>query len=64
MSRKQFSLKPGQKRLRPYAAAMPSGLAAMFLPALLEHRIKVVIPSRMLIAYVLFLYGAIYLGEV
>ena len=40
------------------------GLAAMFLPALLEHRIKVVIPSRMLIAYVLFLYGAIYLGEV
>ncbi len=40
------------------------GPAAMYMPALLEHRIKVVIPSRMLIAYVLFLYGAIYLGEV
>lgn len=40
------------------------GIAAMFLPALLEHRINISIPSKMLIAYVLFLYGAIYLGEV
>lgn len=40
------------------------GIAAMFLPAFLEHKINIEIPSKMLIAYVLFLYGAIYLGEV
>ena len=40
------------------------GITAMFLPAFLEHKINIEIPSKMLIAYVLFLYGAIYLGEV
>ncbi len=40
------------------------GIAAMFLPALIEHRIKLIIPSRMMIVYALFLYCAIYLGEV
>ena len=40
------------------------GILAMFLPSMLEHRIKIIIPSRMMIMYALFLYGAIYLGEV
>ncbi len=40
------------------------GILAMFLPGLLEHRINVAIPSRMMVMYALFLYGAIYLGEV
>ncbi len=40
------------------------GIFAMLLPGLLEHRIHLVIPSKMVILYALFLYGAIYLGEV
>jgi hypothetical protein len=40
------------------------GVAAMLLPGLIEHRIKVIIPSRMIIMYTLFLFAAIYLGEV
>ncbi len=40
------------------------GLFAMFLPAMLKKRIHLVIPSYMMILYTLFLYGAIYLGEV
>lgn len=40
------------------------GIFAMMLPGLLEHRIHLAIPSKMLILYALFLYGAIYLGEV
>ncbi len=39
------------------------GIFALFLPGLLEHRINLIIPSRMMIAYALFLYAAIYLGE-
>ena len=39
------------------------GIFALFLPGLLEHKINIIIPSRMMIAYALFLYAAIYLGE-
>lgn len=39
------------------------GILALFLPGLLEHKINIIIPSRMMIAYALFLYAAIYLGE-
>jgi len=40
------------------------GIFAMFLPSILKHRWRVAIPSKMIIAYALFLYCAIYLGEV
>lgn len=40
------------------------GIAAMMLPGLIEHRLRLKIPSKMMIVYVLFLFGAIYLGEI
>ena len=40
------------------------GVVAMLLPGMLEHRLKIEIPSNMLILYTIFLYFAIYLGEV
>lgn len=40
------------------------GVVAMILPSKLEHKLNVKIPSNMLILYALFLYCAIYLGEV
>lgn len=40
------------------------GIVAICLPAVLEKRHNFVIPSNMMILYVLFLYGAIFLGEV
>lgn len=40
------------------------GILAMLLPGFIEHKIKLIIPSRMLIMYSLFLFAAIYLGEV
>lgn len=40
------------------------GVVAMFLPGLLTKRLRVEIPSGMMILYVIFLYCAIYLGEV
>ena len=40
------------------------GIIAMFLPGMLKKRIRLEIPSYMMILYTLFLYGAIYLGEV
>ena len=40
------------------------GAAAMLLPSFLIHRINLKIPSFMLIMYAVFLYCAIYLGEV
>ena len=36
----------------------------MLLPGMLEHKLKIEIPSNMLILYTIFLYSAIYLGEV
>ncbi len=40
------------------------GVFAMFLPGIVEKKIKLEIPSTMLLLYTLFLYCAIYLGEV
>lgn len=40
------------------------GLFAMTLPGLLSHRFQIEIPSNMLVLYAIFLYGAIFLGEV
>jgi hypothetical protein len=40
------------------------GLAVMFLPTLLERKWSIGIPSYMCIIYYIFLYCAIYLGEV
>lgn len=40
------------------------GIAAMGLPSILERRLGLIIPSRMIVLYVIFLYCAIYLGEV
>ena len=39
------------------------GILAMFLPGFLSKKIKIEIPSKMIGAYALFLYCAIYLGE-
>jgi len=41
-----------------------SGVFAMMLPGMLKKRINLEIPSNMLILYAIFLYCAIYLGEV
>ncbi|MCL2057622.1 MAG: hypothetical protein FWH01_00990 [Oscillospiraceae bacterium] len=40
------------------------GAVAMLLPGFLIHRVNLNIPSYMIIAYAVFLYCAIYLGEV
>lgn len=40
------------------------GIGAIILPAVLQKRHNFVIPSNMMILYTLFLYGAIFLGEV
>ena len=40
------------------------GVFAMLLPGILMHRIRINIPSNMIIVYAVFLYCAIYLGEV
>ncbi len=40
------------------------GMAVMFLPNLLEKRLRITIPNASHIAFVVFLYCAIYLGEV
>lgn len=40
------------------------GIFAMFLPNIAKKNMKLEIPSRMIIAYVVFLYCAIFLGEV
>ncbi|MEG0177902.1 hypothetical protein [Anaerorhabdus sp.] len=40
------------------------GIVAMVLPSIFEKQFKVIIPSYMLVLYVIFLYCAIFLGEV
>lgn len=40
------------------------GVAAMFLPSILTHKFNLIIPSYMMVLYTVFLYCAIYLGEV
>ncbi len=40
------------------------GIVIMFLPSMLERKLKINVPSFMHIVFVIFLYAAIYLGEV
>lgn len=40
------------------------GLVVFFLPSFMEHKLKIVVPNNMYIMFVIFLYCAIYLGEV
>ena len=40
------------------------GMFALMLPSLIARRLKIVIPSAMIAAYAIFLYCAVYLGEV
>lgn len=40
------------------------GVIAFFLPNIISKKTKIVIPSNMHIVYILFLYGAVFLGEV
>ena len=40
------------------------GLLAMFVPSILSKKFKIIIPSNMYIVYILFLWGAVFLGEV
>jgi len=40
------------------------GIIVMFLPSLVERRLHIAVPGRMYIFYVIFLYAAIFLGEV
>lgn len=40
------------------------GLVVMFLPALLEKRLRITVPNYIYVMYFIFLYCAIYLGEV
>lgn len=40
------------------------GIVALFLPSMLEKRFGLVIPSKMIVVYAVFLYCSIYLGEV
>lgn len=40
------------------------GIAAIILPAMISKKKNFIIPSNMYLVYVLFLYGAIFLGEV
>ena len=40
------------------------GIIAFFLPNMLSKKLKIVIPTNMYIVYVLFLWGAVFLGEV
>ena len=40
------------------------GVFAMLLPGMLRKRMDIIIPSNMLVLYTIFLYCAIYLGEV
>lgn len=40
------------------------GLIVILLPGLIEHKIRIEIPSKMMIVYILFIYAATFLGEV
>jgi len=41
-----------------------AGTLALLLPSFIAHRLKIVLPSGMLVAYAVFLYCGVYLGEV
>ena len=41
-----------------------AGTLALFMPSFIAHRLKIVLPSSMIVAYAVFLYCGVYLGEV
>ena len=56
-----------QLRARDYVLMLLQcllGIVAIILPSVLQKRHNFIIPSNMMILYTLFLYGAIFLGEV
>ena len=58
---------PGQRLKSDYVLMLLQcilGLALMFLPSLISRGWKIIIPSYMQIAFYVFLYAGIYLGEV
>ncbi len=58
---------PYEKMKSDYALMLMQcllGIVVMFLPSVLEKRLKLEIPDNMYLAYIIFLFGAIYLGEV
>lgn len=62
-----FSSVYGQRTRSDYVLMLLQcslGIVAVFLPQMLQKKHRFVIPSRMLVLYTLFLYGAIFLGEV
>lgn len=40
------------------------GMIVLFLPGIIEHKVKIEIPSKMMILFTLFIYAATFLGEV
>lgn len=40
------------------------GLIVILLPGIIEHKIKIEIPSNMMVLFILFIYAATFLGEV
>ena len=40
------------------------GIVALFLPNIISKKAKIIIPSNMYMLYILFLYAAVFLGEV
>lgn len=40
------------------------GLILIILPGVIEHKVKIEIPSRMMVVFILFIYAATFLGEV
>lgn len=40
------------------------GLIVILLPGIIEHKIKIEIPSNMMVLYILFIYASTFLGEV
>ena len=40
------------------------GIVALFIPSMISKKARIVIPSNMYVVYVIFLYAAIFLGEV
>lgn len=40
------------------------GIVVMFLPSMLKRQLHIAVPGRMYIVFVVFLYAAIYLGEI
>ena len=57
----------GEKQKSDYVLMLVQcglGVVVLFLPSMLEHRLRLDVPDAIEILYFLFLYAAIYLGEV